>query len=143
MLGYSHLFTPEDRRLLSDFVELDPLSQTLLAKMFFRKRVWYSSHHFKEYYSDETQIQNALEKLLSKGLISDTTGVLENPVKATIFLEALSSLEASLLSKELQKKLTKYPPVKPQYYLGFDAADLSSPLVVLKPFVSLKGDLTE
>lgn len=101
VLGYSHLFTDEEKEILQNFSELDYLAQTLFTKMLFRKRVWFSSYNLKDYCKNPAQIRSSLKQLIKLRFVEKPKGLMEDLYQLRIFLESLSSKELVEFSKIL------------------------------------------
>ncbi|CAI2371364.1 unnamed protein product [Moneuplotes crassus] len=137
VLGYSHLFTDEEKEILQNFSELDYLAQTLFTKMLFRKRVWFSSHNLKDYCKSPAQIRGSLKLLIKLGFVEKPKGLMKDLHQLRIFLESLSSKELTEFSKILGRKFNKYPPTVENTFPDFKGADMESPIVALSPFRNL------
>jgi len=141
--GYKHLFTTEEMEKLQEYTELDPLSQTILARMFFRKRMWFNSPQLKDYHSDEHRITESMRTLYKSGFLENSNGALLNPNDARIFLESLTANEARAMMKSLTQLLNKYPPATHQFYTRLNGSDLTSPIVALRPYSMISNELSQ
>ena len=134
--NYSNIFTHKDLDMLDSIAELDPLSLTLLAKMYFRKRVWYGVSQLSEYHNDPLKIKSALLKLHKMNILKDTGGVLLDKWNARVLLESLTSQETKNLAFEVNRLMMKYPPTMERHYYNYKAPVLSSPLIALLPYLN-------
>ena len=121
--------------MLETITDLDPLSLTLLAKMYFRKRIWYGSSQLSEYHKDQSKITKSLIKLYEMRILKNTDGVLFDKRNARILLESLTAQEIYDLSKEVSRFMAKYPPTTKKHYFNYKASVNSSPLIVLQPYL--------
>ena len=78
-LKYDHLFLPEEAQIINAFLKLDTLSKTIYARMFFRKRFWYTHpSQLKSYAETDSELDNALKNLYKAKLLkSDEDSVYE------------------------------------------------------------------
>jgi hypothetical protein len=119
-LKYEHLFLPEESDTISNFLKLDTLSKTIYARMFFRKRFWYTNpSQLKSYAESEADLEKALKTLYkSKLLKSDEDSVYETDYeKIHELFECMQMQNVKVVEDELRKVVKgNFEPTMPKLY---------------------------
>ena len=137
-LGYEHLFTPEDTKLMKLFLDLDPFYHSLIAKMFFRKRSWYNHEFLTKYESDEGKVRDAIDILIELGFLQNTDDVLIDPNKAKSLLDDMTSEHVRTVLRFIRIELGCFPLVTTKHFIRHTA------FLELFPFITdSKDDLSE
>ena len=72
--GFGGLFSPEEKKVYTDYKALSNQSQTVFARLLTRKRVWYSVNDHLSKYGDLESLSKPLQELIdSKFLLSHGT----------------------------------------------------------------------
>lgn len=78
-LMYDHLFIPEERSKIELFLTQENAAKTIYARMFFRRRYWYSLPVLKKYSDRMDHIETAAQRLQRAGFLrNDEDAVYEN-----------------------------------------------------------------
>ena len=102
--------------MLDSISELNQLSLTLLAKMYFRKREWYGVSQLSEYHMNPLKFKPTLLKLYKMNILKDTGEVLLDNWNSRVLLESLTSQENKNLAFEVNQLMMKYPPTMERHY---------------------------
>lgn len=120
VLKYDHLFPEEEVKIIQDFLKLDTLSKTIYARMFFRKRFWYSSpQQLKSYSESEQDLEKSLKTLYnSRFLKSDEDCVYESDFeKLHELFECMQMQNVKVVEDEFKKVVKgNFEPTMPKLY---------------------------
>lgn len=74
---YDNIFSKEELKHIIQWKELEISSKTLYARMFFRKRYWYTIRQLKNYSEHSGNIENTLQKLNDCGFLKNDKDAIE------------------------------------------------------------------